>query len=131
MSLLLLYFAAATTMLGVRYLVLPHINDWRPEIEKRLSKALGADVSMGEIAASWAGLNPTLALENLRLRDRQSNVELLYVLDAFAVVSWRSIFNLDLHLRQLEVNGVHVSGSRRKDGRFVFASTHSSSNTLV
>ncbi len=122
-SFLLLYFAAATTMLGVRYLVLPHINEWRPEIEKRLSKALGADVTMGEIAASWSGLNPTLALENLRLRDRQSNVELLYVPDAFAVVSWRSIFNLDLRLRQLEVNGIHVSGSRRKDGRIVLASS--------
>jgi uncharacterized protein (TIGR02099 family) len=122
-SLLLLYFVAATAMLGVRYLVLPHINEWRPEIEKRLSKAIGADVTMGEIAASWSGLNPTLALENLRLRDRDSNVELLYVPDAFAVVSWRSIFNLDLRLRQLEVNGIHLSGSRRKDGRIVFAST--------
>jgi uncharacterized protein (TIGR02099 family) len=122
-SLLLFYFAAATTMLGVRYLFLPHINEWRPEIEKRLSKALGADVTMGEIAASWSGLNPALALQNLRLRDRQSNVELLYVPDAFAVVSWRSIFNLDLRLRQLEVNGIHVSGSRRKDGRIVFASS--------
>jgi uncharacterized protein (TIGR02099 family) len=123
MSLLLLYFAAAATMLGVRYLVLPHINEWRPEIEKRLSKALGADVTMGEIAASWSGLNPTLALENLRLRDQHSNVELLYVPDAFAVVSWRSIFNLDLRLRKLEVNGIHLSGSRRTDGRIVFAST--------
>ena len=122
-SLLLLYFAAAATMLGVRYLVLPHINEWRPEIEKRLSKALEADVTMGEIAASWSGLNPTLALENLRLRDQHSNLELLYVPDAFAVVSWRSIFNLDLRLRKLEVNGIHLSGSRRTDGRIVFAST--------
>lgn len=120
-ALLLLYFAAATAMLGVRYLVLPHINDWRPEIEKRLSSALGAQVTMGEIAASWSGLNPTLALENLRLRDRQSNLELLYVPDAFAVVSWRSLFALDLRLRQLEINGVHLSGSRRPDGRFVLA----------
>jgi len=121
-GLLLLYFAAATTMLGVRYLVLPHINEWRPEIEKRLSNALGAHVTMGEIAASWSGLNPTLALENLRLRDKQTNLELLYVPDAFAVVSWRSIFALDLRLRQLEVNGIHLSGSRRTDGRIELAS---------
>ena len=110
-------------MLGVRYLVLPHINDWRPEIEKRLSNALGAQVTMGEIAASWSGLNPTLALENLRLRDYKTNLELLYVPDAFAVVSWRSLFALDLRLRQLEINGVHLSGSRRSDGRIVLAGT--------
>lgn len=120
-GLLLLYFAAATTMLGVRYLVLPHINEWRPEIERRLSNALGAQVTMGEIAASWSGLNPSLALENLRLRDRVTNHELLYVPDAFAVVSWRSLFALDIRLRQLEINGIHLSGSRRPDGRIVLA----------
>lgn len=120
-SLLMLYFAAATTMLGVRYLVLPHINEWRPEIEKRLSDALGAQVTMGEIAASWSGLNPSLSLENLRLRDRATNQELLYVPDAFAVVSWRSLFALDIRFRQLEINGIHLSGSRRTDGRIVIA----------
>lgn len=122
-GLLLAYFVAASAMLGIRYLVLPHIDAWRPEIEKRLSNALGAQVTMGEVAASWSGLNPTLALENLRLRDRQTNQELLYVPDAFAVVSWRSIFALDLRLRQLEINGVHLSGSRRPDGRIVLAGT--------
>jgi uncharacterized protein (TIGR02099 family) len=121
-ALLLLYFVAATTMLGVRYLVLPHINDWRPAIEKRLSTALGAHVTMGEIAASWSGLNPTLALENLRLRDLQTNLELLYVPEAFAIVSWRSIFARDLRFRQLEVNGIQLSGSRRPDRQIVLAS---------
>lgn len=120
-GLLMLYFAAATTMLGVRYLVLPHINTWRPEIERRLSDALGAQVTMGEIAASWSGLNPSLALENLRLRDRITNHELLYVPDAFAVVSWRSLFAMDIQLKQLEINGVHLSASRRTDGRIVLA----------
>ena len=109
-------------MLGVRYLVLPHINEWRPVIEKRLSSALGAHVTMGEIAASWSGLNPTLALENLRLRDLQTNLELLYVPEAFAVVSWRSIFAQDLRFRQLEVNGIQLSGSRRADRQIVLAS---------
>lgn len=120
-GLLMLYFAAATTMLGVRYLVLPHINTWRPEIERRLSDALGAQVTMGEIAASWSGLNPSLAFENLRLRDRKTNQELLYVPDAFAVVSWRSLFALDIRLRQLEINGIHLSASRRTDGLIVLA----------
>ncbi len=120
-GLLMLYFAAAATMLGVRYLVLPHINEWRPEIERRLSDALGAQVTVGEIAASWSGLNPSVALENLRLRDRTTHHELLYVPDAFAVVSWRSLFALDIRLRQLEINGIHLSASRNTDGRIVLA----------
>ena len=122
-GLLMLYFLAATAMLGVRYLVLPHINEWRPQIERRLSEALGARVTMGEIAVSWSGLNPSLSLENLRLRDRTTNQELLYVPDAFAVVSWRSVFALDIRFQQLEIHGVHVSGSRRHDGRVVLAGT--------
>lgn len=122
-GLLLFYFAAATSMLGVRYLVLPHVNEWRPEIEKRLSRALGAQVTMGEIAASWSGLNPTFKVDNLRLRDPQTNLELLYVPDAFAVVSWRSLFAMDLRFRQLEINGIHLSASRRPDARIVIAGT--------
>lgn len=122
-GLLMFYFAAATVMLGVRYLVLPHINEWRPQIERRLSEALGARVTMGEIAVSWSGLNPSLSLENLRLRDRATNQELLYVPDAFAVVSWRSLLALDIRFQQLEISGVHVSGSRRSDGRVVLAGT--------
>ena len=110
-------------MLGVRYLVLPHINDWRPQIEKHLSLALDARISMGEISASWSGLNPTLAVGNLRLHDRQTNEQLLYVPDAYAVVSWRSLFVRDLRFRLLEVNGVEIVASRRADGRVVIAGT--------
>lgn len=118
---LLAYFIAATTMLGVRYFALPHINEWRPEIEKHLSSALGTRVTMGEISANWSGLNPTLSLGNLRLHDRETGTQLLYVPDAFAVVSWRSLFKMDLRFRQLEINGVELSASRRKDGRLILA----------
>lgn len=110
-------------MLGVRYLVLPHINEWRPEIERRLSLALGARVTMGEIAANWSGLNPTLSLGNLRLHDHMTGSQLLYVPDAFAVVSWRSLFTLDPRFRQLEINGIQLTASRQPDGRFVLAGT--------
>ena len=120
---LLTYFVAATTMLGVRYLVLPHINEWRPEIEKHLSHTLGTRVTMGEMTANWSGLNPTLSLGNLRLHDRETGAQMLYVPDAFAVVSWRSLFALDFRFRQLEINGVELSASRRTDGRFVLAGT--------
>ena len=120
---LLAYFALATAMLGVRYLVLPHINDWRPKIEAHLSRALEANVSMGEISASWSGLNPTLTLGNLRVHDRQTNQQLLYIPNAFAVVSWRTIFARELRFRQLEVNGVELVASRRTDGRIVVAGT--------
>ncbi|MDO9025336.1 AsmA-like C-terminal region-containing protein [Zwartia sp.] len=120
---LLAYFVAATMMLGVRYLVLPHINEWRPDFERRLSLALDARVTMGEIAANWSGLNPTLSLGNLRLHDHKTGTQLLYVPDAFAVVSWRSLFTLDPRFRQLEINGIELSGSRRPDGRLTFAGT--------
>jgi len=120
---LLTYFVAATTMLGIRYLVLPHINEWRPDFERHLSLALGARVTMGDIAANWSGLNPTLALGNLRLHDHRTGTQLLYVPDAFAVVSWQSLFTLDPRFRQIEINGIEISGSRRPDGRLILAGT--------
>src|SRR3546814_5173396 len=62
---LLIYFLLAAGFLGIRYWVLPNIDDWRPQISQALSSMLDTDVSMGEIKAQWTGLNPQLEIANV------------------------------------------------------------------
>jgi uncharacterized protein (TIGR02099 family) len=113
--LLLLYFAAAATMLTVRYWVLPRINDWRPQIEQHVSAAVGATVSIANISADWSGVNPTLAVRDLAVNDVNGDV-LIQVPDAFALVSWRSLLHLELRLSRLEINGIDLAATRHDDG---------------
>ena len=115
LSLLLLYFVAAVTMLTVRYWVLPRINDWRPLIEQHVSAALGAKVSIAQLSADWSGLNPTLALKDLAVNDAHGDV-LIQVPDAFALVSWRSLLDLELRLTRLEIKGIDLAATRHEDG---------------
>lgn len=61
------YFVAAVTLLGMRYLVLPRIDQWRPQIEDYTSQAIGARVEIGKISADWYGLNPRLNLSDVRV----------------------------------------------------------------
>ncbi len=117
---LLAYGVAALGMLIVRFWVVPNVNDWRPQIEQRLSAALDARVSIDQISASWAGLNPTLSVQNFRLVSAQGE-EFLRVPDAFAVIGWRTLLARDLRLKQLEVNGFELSAERRPDGAIVIA----------
>ena len=83
------YFLAAVTMLSVRYLILPHVNEWRPQIERYVSASLGVPLKIGQIEASWSGVNPTLKVNQLEIRNNDGQT-LLSVPDAFAIVSWRS-----------------------------------------
>lgn len=114
-TLLLVYFAAAVVMLTVRFWVIPRIDEWRPAIEHHLSSDLGMQVKIGSLAAGWAGLSPTLTVQDLTMRDEQ-DADLLRVPHAFASVSWQSLMNWDLRLQRLEINGIDLSVSRDAQG---------------
>ena len=50
------YFAFAAIFLGLRYVVLPHVNEYKTEIEKLASESIGKNVRFSKITASWYGL---------------------------------------------------------------------------
>ena len=49
---------ACVVLLTVRYVVLPRVEAWRPEIAQRLTDALGAPVAVEGLAADWDGWDP-------------------------------------------------------------------------
>ncbi|WP_052017950.1 YhdP family protein [Achromobacter marplatensis] len=99
---LTIYGVVAIGLLGVRYWVLPRVDQWRPQIEAYASQALGARVTIGGIQANWQGLNPKLDLTAVQVYDDEA-APVLTLPSVSAVLAWRSILALSPTLVRLRV----------------------------
>lgn len=115
-SLWILYVAAAVGLLGLRYFVLPRIDQWRPQIERYASDAVGASVHIGHIAADWSGLNPRLTLAGVGIADSQG-APVLTLPAVEAVLAWRSILSREPRLVSLQADGLDLTLRRDRDDR--------------
>ncbi len=110
---LVVYFLAAGAFLGVRYWVLPNIDQWRPQIAQQLSSAAGMRVQLGEVKANWSGLNPSLQIRDIDFTDQHQR-QVLHLPQIRAVLSWRSLFSRSLQFVLLEASGLNLQ-IRRDD----------------
>ncbi|MBL8490252.1 MAG: TIGR02099 family protein, partial [Rhodocyclaceae bacterium] len=116
----LAYFGFALVFLGLRYAILPNIENYRGDLEKALSSAFRLPVTITAIEAQWQGLRPMLSLHGMRVSDAEGRPAL--GLDQVeAVVSWTSLAFLDLRLHRLEIVGPELAIRRDPEGRFFVA----------
>lgn len=113
-ALLTVYGVVAIGLLGVRYWVLPHVDQWRPQIEAYVSRAVGARVTIGVIQADWQGLNPRLELASVQVYDDQS-APVLTLPTVSAVLAWRSLFTLSPTLLRLRLERPELTLRRDAD----------------
>ncbi|HXW65463.1 MAG TPA: YhdP family protein [Burkholderiaceae bacterium] len=116
----LAYFAFGSTVLLTRYYLLPHIDDWRTNIESAASSALHSRVSVGRIEADWQGLRPRLLLSDVVLTDA-SGATVLTLPRVEVVVAWTSLLALQAHTHSLTVWAPQVEVRRLPDHRFTIA----------
>ena len=119
-TLLVAWFLFAGLVLALRYAVLPHIGEYRDQIENAASQALGERVRIGAVAASWHGLRPTLALTDLRIEDRNGKAA-LQIPSVRATLSWDSLVVLKIRLAELEIDGLDVAARRDAAGNIFVA----------
>ncbi|MCK9511683.1 MAG: AsmA family protein [Pigmentiphaga sp.] len=112
--LVVLYFVLAAVILGLRYLVLPNIDDYRDRIETRISAAVGAPVSIGRIEADWYRLNPQLTLLETSIRSEHGGAALELPRVA-ARLSWATLLTGRPELLQLSIERPYLS--LRRDAR--------------
>jgi len=110
---LVLYFVIGIAWLGLRYAVLPQIDQWRGTIAQQLSQALGAQVELGVIDAEWLGLHPRLTFRAVSIVDPQRG-ERLALPYLHATIAWRSLVSWRLQFSRLEIAGLDVTV--RRDG---------------
>jgi len=78
--------------LGVRHVLWPRIDAVRPLLLEQLTQLLGAPVEVSRLDADWVGVNPSVTIEGLSLRDPTGAV-VLKVPQLSAQLSWNSLLS--------------------------------------
>lgn len=112
----ILYFLACALFLGLRFLVLPNIAEYKPEVERMATRALGNEVTIAAIDASWNGLRPHLTLTDVAIRGNDGRPALTLPRVA-ATVSWWSVTAGALRLHTLEIDRPEMQVLRDRSGR--------------
>ncbi|MBP9713376.1 MAG: TIGR02099 family protein [Sterolibacterium sp.] len=127
-----LYFVLALLILTLRYAVLPHIEDYRGDIERALSSSLHLPVAIARIDAHWQGLLPYLSLHGLQVHDREGRAALGFD-NIEAELSWTSLLYFEPRFYRLEIIAPSLDIRRDRTGRFFVAGlpldTESSTDT--
>ena len=116
---------AAWSLLLVAWLtlhwgILPHIDEWRPQIAARASQALGVPVHIEHIAVRSGSWLPALELHGVVLHDA-SRGPALTLPHVVAVPSPRSLLAFELRLEQLLLDGAQLDVRRDRAGRLFVA----------
>ena len=119
-TLAVFYFLFCALFLTLRYGVLPNVEHYKPQIEKMASAAVGREVGISSIRASWKGLNPSLALGNVVLKDGVGK-NALVLPEISATMSWWSIFAAELRFENIEILKPRLELERQADGRIYVA----------
>ena len=114
------YFVFALIILTLRYAILPHVEDYRSDIERALSSSLNLPVAIASIDAHWQGLLPNLALHGMQIHDRQGRPALAFD-NVEAELSWTSLLYFDLRLHRLEIFAPALTIRRDAQGRIFIA----------
>jgi uncharacterized protein (TIGR02099 family) len=110
------YFLFAFAVIALRYVVLPAIDDYRPALERLVSRQAGVPVRIGAIDANWMGLHPRLVLRDVDVLDAQGRVALALPRIA-TLFSWRSLLVFEPRLLQLQLEAPHIDIRRDRGGR--------------
>ncbi len=113
--LVIVYFAFCAAFLSLRYVILPNIDHYKPEVERLASHFISRPVTINALYADWSGLNPRLRLDNLVIYNQQGERALILP-EVSATVSWWSALTAQLRLDQLEILRPDLEIERDKDG---------------
>lgn len=102
-ALLLLYVLMVIVVLGLRYWLLPHIDQWRTPIAQILSVATNSQVNIGALRAQWHGLLPEFTISDLQIHDHQSN-QLVQIPQMTARIKWQSLLARQIQFSYLRID---------------------------
>ena len=110
--------------LTLHWAILPHIERWRPQIETRVSRALGVPVRIGGIEVSSGRFVSALMLRDVVLLDGQGRAA-LQLPSVQALLSTGSLLEtlvtLDLRFERLLIEGAHLEVRRDAQGHIFVA----------
>jgi uncharacterized protein (TIGR02099 family) len=115
LALLLLWSLLLAAWLALHWAILPHIDEWRPRIERLASRSLGLPVTLGEIRVRSGGWVPAFELRELRVHDRDGR-EALYLQRVQAALAPRALLAATLRFEQIVIDGARLQARRDAQG---------------
>lgn len=113
---LVLYFLFAALVLVSRYVLLPQVANYKPQVEQLVSRSIGRVVTIQALQASWQGMNPQLVLENVVLHD-QNGQAALALPEIRTTLSWWSLMVANLRFNRIELNRPVLNMQRDAGGQ--------------
>lgn len=102
-------------VLGLRYLVLPNIDDYREPIAQTIARSIGQRVTIGSITGSWQGYRPELNLMDVKVFGADGQPAL--ALDRVStVLSWLSLLSVEWRFDSLAIYGPDLEVKRDVSG---------------
>ena len=92
----------ASTILALRYWILPNVAVYRGEIVQMLSEATGHQITIGDLRGSWDGLRPRLILTEVVMLD-QAQQPALELPRVAATLSWQSLIQQRVDFHALDI----------------------------
>ena len=127
-SLLAAAFAVGAVILGLRYWVLPNVDQHRETIARMIGQGIGQRIAIGRVSGNWDGLHPELVMDGITIFDREGRPA-LQLGRIEGVLSWLSFAALEPRFRSVEISepvlsvrrdargALHVAGIELKQGR--------------
>ncbi len=100
--------------------ILPHIDEWRPLLERQASRSLGVQLRIGSIEVSSGGWTSTLEMRDVRLLDAAGR-EALRLPRVAASLSMRSLMSMQLRFDQLLIDAPQLEVRRDAAGKIFVA----------
>ena len=116
--------------LTLQWGILPHIEDWRPEIERQASRAVGVPVRIGHISVRSSSWIPAVDLRDVVLRDA-SGAEALRLPRVSAALSPESLLLFKPRLAQLYIEDARLLVRRDSAGHLHVGGLELSGRTTV
>ena len=114
---LLLWGLLLAAWLTLHWVILPHIDEWRPRIEGLASEAIGLKLSIGAIHVQSGGWVPAFELRDLRLFDRDGR-EALHLGRVHTALAPQSLLAMTLRFEQVLIDGARLELRRDRGGRW-------------
>jgi uncharacterized protein (TIGR02099 family) len=111
---------ALIAALTIQFWVMPNISQYKNSIASYATTAAGQKVTIGDIKASWRGLNPHLSISNIDIFDAENRLA-LQLKDTEVLVSWLSLPMLEPHLAELSIHSPELIVRRLASGEIFIA----------
>ncbi|RQO54724.1 TIGR02099 family protein [Paucibacter sp. KBW04] len=106
--------------LVLHWAILPHIDEWRPALERRASAQLGVDLRIGSITVTSGGWIPAVEMREVVLLDPRGR-EALRLPKVAAALSARSLLSLQPRFEQLLIDAPQMEVRRDAQGHIFVA----------